>query len=220
MRADQSGTDKAESGAREADADRSSSWNRTISPGKRTTLSGGASPLGPAESQALVGEIQRAARRHDATIVVTSLAGAKRFRAGDDVVVCAVQTRTRLATLARTALDKPRAGDAAHIESLGMMLGHSSARDYALHQLAQLGPAASDALPPVLALLEDDHPLIRYLAAEAIGEMGPAARHALAALQLHQDSDPIVRAAITEAMSTIESGSAAHAEPQTKERPR
>lgn len=59
-------------------------------------------PLGPAESQALVAEVQRAARRHDATIVVTSLAGAKRFRAGDDVVVCATQTRTRLATLART----------------------------------------------------------------------------------------------------------------------
>ena len=61
-------------------------------------------PLGPAESQALVGEIQRAARRHDVTIVVTSLAGAKRFRAGDDVLVCATQTSTRLATLARTVV--------------------------------------------------------------------------------------------------------------------
>ncbi len=59
-------------------------------------------PLGPAESQVLVDEIRRAARRHDATVVVTSLAGAKRFRAGDDVVVCATQTKTRLATLART----------------------------------------------------------------------------------------------------------------------
>lgn len=63
---------------------------------------GRSAPLGPAESQALVGEIQRAARRHDATIVVASLAWAKRFRAGDDVVVCATQTATRLATLART----------------------------------------------------------------------------------------------------------------------
>lgn len=63
---------------------------------------GRSSPLGPAESQALVGEVQRAARRYDATIVVTTLPTAKRFRAGDDVVVCAVQTRTRLATLART----------------------------------------------------------------------------------------------------------------------
>lgn len=59
-------------------------------------------PLGPAESQALVGEIQRAARRHDATIVVAPLALVKRYRAGDDVVVCATETRTRLSTLART----------------------------------------------------------------------------------------------------------------------
>jgi Mrp family chromosome partitioning ATPase len=59
-------------------------------------------PLGPAESQALVTELQRASRRYDATIVVTGLAGAKRFRAGDTVIVCATQTRTRLATLART----------------------------------------------------------------------------------------------------------------------
>jgi hypothetical protein len=58
--------------------------------------------MGPAESQALLAEIQRAARRHDATIVVAPLAWAKRFRAGDDVVVCATQTTTRLATLART----------------------------------------------------------------------------------------------------------------------
>jgi Mrp family chromosome partitioning ATPase len=61
-----------------------------------------AAPLGPAESQALLGEIQRAARRHDATIVVAPLAMVKRYRAGDDVVVCATQTRTRLSTLART----------------------------------------------------------------------------------------------------------------------
>lgn len=57
---------------------------------------------GPAESEALVGEIKRAARRHDATVVVTSLAGARRTRAGDNVIVCATKTQTRLATLART----------------------------------------------------------------------------------------------------------------------
>ncbi len=60
------------------------------------------SALGPAESQVLVDEVRRAARRHDATIVVTSLAGVKRFRAGDDVVVCATQSKTRLFTLERT----------------------------------------------------------------------------------------------------------------------
>lgn len=85
-------------------------WSETLVPvavGRGRTIDvlpagGREAPLGPAESQALVAEVQRAARRHDATIVVTSLAGAKRFRAGDDVVVCATQTRTRLATLART----------------------------------------------------------------------------------------------------------------------
>lgn len=85
-------------------------WSETLVPvavGRGRTIDvlpagGRDAPLGPAESQALVAEVQRAARRHDATIVVTSLAGAKRFRAGDDVVVCATQTRTRLATLART----------------------------------------------------------------------------------------------------------------------
>lgn len=59
------------------------------------------SAMGPAESQVLVDEVRRASRRHDATIVVTSLAGAKLFRAGDDVVVCATQSKTRLATLGR-----------------------------------------------------------------------------------------------------------------------
>ena len=83
---------------------------------------GRAAPLGPAESQALVGEIQRAARRHDVTIVVTSLAGAKRFRAGDDVLVCATQTSTRLATLARTVVSLIE--DGARVR--GVVLWHGS----------------------------------------------------------------------------------------------
>lgn len=57
---------------------------------------------GPAESEALVGEIRRAARRYDATVIVTSLAGARRVRAGDSTIVCATKGETRLATLART----------------------------------------------------------------------------------------------------------------------
>jgi HEAT repeat protein len=110
-----------------------------------------------------------------------------------------------LATLARTALDRPKPGDAAHVESLGMMIKHATARDYALHQLAQLGPAASDALLPVLPLLQAEQPLIRYLAAEALGAMGPAARQALSALRERQtDPDPVVRAAVAEAVAGIE----------------
>lgn len=58
-------------------------------------------PLGPAESQAGVSDIMRAAQRHDATVVAAPLPHALRMRAGDDVVVCAVQGVTRLATLAR-----------------------------------------------------------------------------------------------------------------------
>ncbi len=124
-----------------------------------------------------------------------------------------------IATLARTALDKPGAGDAAHIESLGMMLGHTTARDYALHQLAQLGSAASDALTPILPLLEDDQPLIRYLAVETIAGMGRAGKQALPALHRHKDSDPIVQAAITEALTAIESGTAAGSGPPAKAPP-
>ncbi|MEO6446323.1 MAG: hypothetical protein ABIZ91_12710 [Gemmatimonadaceae bacterium] len=79
----------------------------SVTVGRGRTLdvlpSGGrAAALGPSESQALREEIQRAARRHDATIVVTTTAGAKRMRAGDDVIVCATLTRTRAARLRRT----------------------------------------------------------------------------------------------------------------------
>ena len=110
-----------------------------------------------------------------------------------------------MATLARSALDKARPDDAAQLESLGMMVQHSGARDYALHQLAQLGPAAGDALLPVLPLLQDDRPFVRYLAVEAIGAMGPAAKQALQALQQRrEDSDPVVREAVADAIAGIE----------------
>ncbi len=110
-----------------------------------------------------------------------------------------------IATLARSALDKARPDDAAQLESLGMMVQHSAARDYALHQLAQFGPAAGDALLPVLPLLQDDRPLVRYLAAEALGAMGPAAKQALPLLQRQrQDPDPVVREAVADAIAGIE----------------
>lgn len=113
---------------------------------------------------------------------------------------------TSVATLARSALEKPKAGDAAHIESLGMMLGHGTARDYALHQLAQLGPAAGEALTPVLPLLDDDHPLIRYLAVETLAGMGQGGTQALLALKQRHDADPIVQATIADAVASLESG--------------
>ena len=60
-----------------------------------------ARPIGPAETQALIALILRAARRHDATVVVSSSGDALRRRAGDDVILCATAGTTRLATLAR-----------------------------------------------------------------------------------------------------------------------
>ncbi len=125
-----------------------------------------------------------------------------------------------MATLARSALDKARPDDAAQLESLGMMVQHSGARDYALHQLAQLGPAAGDVLLPVLPLLQDDRPFVRYLAAEAIGAMGPTAKQALQALQRRrEDSDPVVREAVADAIAGIEAAMAPAASSEKATRP-
>ena len=125
-----------------------------------------------------------------------------------------------IATLARSALDKSKPDDAAQLESLGMMVQHSAARDYALHQLAQLGPVAGDALLPILPLLQDDRPLVRYLAAEAIGAMGVSAKQALQPLQQQrQDPDPVVREAVAEAIAGIEAAMAPAASSEKATRP-
>jgi HEAT repeat protein len=112
-----------------------------------------------------------------------------------------------IAGLARSALDKPRPDDVSHLQSLGLMVEQPTARDYALHQLAQLGPAAGQALGAVVPMLQDERPLVRYLAAEALGAMGPGAKEALPPLkqQMH-DPDSVVRASIAEAVAAIESG--------------
>lgn len=69
-----------------------------------------ARPLGPAEGQALVNDIVRAARRHDATVVIAPAAQVLKVRAGDDVIICAVQGATRLATLGRAVASLIDAG--------------------------------------------------------------------------------------------------------------
>lgn len=61
-------------------------------------------PPGPAEGHATGGEIVRAARRHDATVVVSPTAQAISWRAGDDVVLCVVRGVTRLSALSRTVV--------------------------------------------------------------------------------------------------------------------
>ena len=58
--------------------------------------------LGPAERDALGGEIQRAARRYDITIVNAPLFLARRVLVGCDALVCATLSSTRLSTLARS----------------------------------------------------------------------------------------------------------------------
>jgi Mrp family chromosome partitioning ATPase len=55
--------------------------------------------LGPSETQALMTEVGRASRRHDAAVVIATTSSALRGRAGDDVVLCAQLGRTRLASL-------------------------------------------------------------------------------------------------------------------------
>ncbi len=122
-----------------------------------------------------------------------------------------------IAGLARSALDKPRPDDTSHIQSLSLMIKQSTARDYALHQLAQLGSSASEALPAIVPMLQDEQPLVRYLAAEALGAMGPAAKEALSALrEQQQDTDPVVRASVGEALKAIETGMTMPTEPASK----
>ncbi|MGQ0765327.1 MAG: hypothetical protein ACT4OZ_06645 [Gemmatimonadota bacterium] len=57
--------------------------------------------LGPSETEALLTEVRRAGRRHDATVVVATVASAVRARAGDDVLVCAHVGVTPLVALER-----------------------------------------------------------------------------------------------------------------------
>jgi hypothetical protein len=66
--------------------------------------------VGNAEGQAIVSDLRRAAQRHDATVVTSSLPQALRMRAGDDVVVCAERGVTRLATLGRAVASLIDAG--------------------------------------------------------------------------------------------------------------
>lgn len=51
---------------------------------------------GPTEAQATVGELVRAAKRHDATVVVSTPRMLRSLRAGDDVVLCVVEGESRI----------------------------------------------------------------------------------------------------------------------------
>jgi len=115
-----------------------------------------------------------------------------------------------VATLAKSALSSPHrlAKDRTAVYSTMLQMGN--ANEYALRQLAQLGPEAAGTVPAVIPVLKDNRPLHRYLAAEALGAIGPGARDAVPALTaVLQDEDVVVRESVAEALRAIETGAAA-----------
>jgi HEAT repeat protein len=74
----------------------------------------------------------------------------------------------------------------------------------ALTELAKAGPQAAGAVPDLIPLLKDKDPLVRSLAAYALGQIGPAAKAALPALQeAMSDSDPQVPRSVLNALRAI-----------------
>ncbi len=59
--------------------------------------------VGPSEGEALRAEIQRASRRYDMTVVNAPLELAGRVLSGEDAVICARRTSTKVSTLVRSA---------------------------------------------------------------------------------------------------------------------
>src|SRR5205807_1924793 len=95
---------------------------------------------------------------------------------------------------------------------LGALLNDPDAlvRRMALQAIATIGPAAADAVQPVMALL--DRPDTAVDAADALGRLGPAARPALKPLARLLASDaPAERWAAVRAMSQIGGDEAAPA---------
>lgn len=109
-----------------------------------------------------------------------------------------------VASLAEVALEHASRTDRQDVSNLVSLLERPGEKDYALQQLAQLGPEAADAAPVLISVLKDRLALNRYLAAEALRAIGPAAEEAVSALiaALH-DPDPIVIESAAEALEAI-----------------
>jgi HEAT repeat protein len=110
-----------------------------------------------------------------------------------------------VASLAQTALERADHKEDADVRNLVTLLERPGEKDYALQQLAQLGPDAAEAAPVLMAILKEDSlALNRYLAAEALRAIGPGAEEAvpdlIAALR---DPDPIVIESAAEALEAI-----------------
>jgi HEAT repeat protein len=117
-----------------------------------------------------------------------------------------------VAFLAKTALGRVKGEAKNKVSVLIIILKQGSSKDYAMHQLAEMGPSAVEAVPDLIPSLKDDRALHRYLAAEALQAMGPQAREATPALiVVLQDDDPVVRDSAAEALEAIGSPEAQHA---------
>ena len=83
--------------------------------------------------------------------------------------------------------------------------GNGDAKATALAELAAGGPNASAAATDVIALLKDEDPVVRRLAAYALGQMGPAAKAAIPELTARlQDNDRNVVTAVMNAIRAID----------------
>lgn len=165
---------------------------------------------------------------HDQASIVRERAAAQ-FAFNIPVTVVSVSTLMELrndpdkavASLAQTALERADHKEDADVRNLVTLLERPGEKDYALQQLAQLGPDAAEAAPVLMAILKEDSlALNRYLAAEALRAIGPAAEEAVPDLiaALH-DPDPIVIESAAEALEAIGTPEALKAiEPLRKEK--
>jgi HEAT repeat protein len=109
-----------------------------------------------------------------------------------------------VASLAQVALERSGRPNRETVGALVALLGRPGEKDYALQQLALLGPDAADAAPVLIAVLKDALALNRYLAAEALRAIGPGAEEAVPALiAALRDVDPIVTESAAEALEAI-----------------
>lgn len=164
---------------------------------------------------------------HDSASIVRYRATAQ-FAFHIPVTVASVPTLMELrndqdksvASLAEVALERAGQNDRQDVSNLVSLLERPGEKDYALQQLAQLGPAAADAAPVLIAVLKDSLALNRYLAAEALRAIGPTAEEAVPALiAALRDPDPIVTESATEALEAIGTPEALKAiEPLRKEK--
>ncbi len=109
-----------------------------------------------------------------------------------------------VATLAQLALERAGGVDQERVRGLVALLERPGEKDYALQQLAQMGPEAAAAAPVLISVLRDKLALNRYLAAEALRAIGPQAEEAVPGLiaALH-DPDEVVAESAAEALEAI-----------------